>query len=153
MGGMKNTSMLVGLTAAALAVAPVASAEAPMPDGKDYPLAEGHYTTEADPGWVFFVVDFGGKPADYHDYFGCGVGPDGTVGCDRAPAPTRYRSLDATYPPAGSNQTVADANEAASYRFSLTPAPNAGAATRVRCRAGRASTASCSRLCGVRTGS
>jgi hypothetical protein len=95
---------------AGLALAPVASAE-PPPDLKDYPLAEGNYAVQADPGWLFFVVDFGGKPVEHHDYFGCGMGPDGTVGCDRVPA----------NPPPGTNQTVASADEPGCYRFSLTP--------------------------------
>jgi hypothetical protein len=108
---------LVGM----LIVAPAAAAQPPVPDGKDYPPAEGNYTTEADPGWVYFVVDFGGKPADYHDYFGCGLGPDGAVGCDRVPDPYRYPSLAPTHPPPGANQTVAGADEAGNYRFSLFP--------------------------------
>jgi len=122
---MKNATVriaaLVGMSVVALSAAPLADAEPPVPYGKDYPLAEGNYTTEADPGWVYFVVDFGGKPSDYHDYFGCGIGPDGRVGCDRVPNPDEYPSLNATYPPPGANQTVATSAEAASYRFSLTP--------------------------------
>jgi hypothetical protein len=125
MAGMKNATMriaaLVGMSVIALAVTPVAEADPPLPDGPDYPLAAGNYTTEADPGWVYFVVDFGGKPSDYHDFFGCGIGPDGTVGCDRVPDPGRYPSLFATYPPPGANQTAANFGEEASYRFSFTP--------------------------------
>ena len=122
---MKNVTMriaaLIGMSVVALAMTPQAGAEPPVPEGPDYPLAEGNYTTEADPGWVYFVVDFGGKPADHHDYFGCGIGPDGTIGCDRVPNPGAYPSAFATYPPPGANQTVATAAEPASYRFSLTP--------------------------------
>jgi hypothetical protein len=121
MASMKIGITLLGMSIVALAAAPLVSADPPPDNDKGYSLAQGNYTTEADPGWVYFVVDFGGKPADYHDYFGCGIGPDGTVGCDRVPDPYRYPSLAATYPPPGTNQTVATVWEAASYRFSLTP--------------------------------
>jgi hypothetical protein len=111
---------MIPLFAAALAAAPVAGADNPAPDPQ-YPLAQGNYTTEQDPGWVYFVVDFPMKP-DLHDFFGCGIGPDGTVGCDRVPHPDQYPLMEpATYPPPGTNQTVATAAETASYRFSLTP--------------------------------
>ncbi len=122
---MKNATVriaaLIGMSVVVLAMAPVAEAEPPWPGSPDYPLAEGNYTTEEDPGWVYFVVDFPWKPA-IHDYFGCGIGPDGTVGCDRVPNPDQYPGMQpATYPPPGTNQTVATGSEAASYRFSLTP--------------------------------
>jgi hypothetical protein len=115
-----RSAALTVLSAAALVAAPAAGAD-PPPDRNDYPLAQGNYTTQADPGWVYFIVEFGGKPADYHDFFGCGVGPDGTVGCDRVPQPDRYPALFVTYPAPGTNQTVATGWEAASYRFSATP--------------------------------
>jgi hypothetical protein len=70
---------------------------------------------------VHFVVDFPMKPTS-HEYFGCGIGPDGTVGCDRVPRPDLYPLMTpASYPPAGANQTVATPGEAGSYRFSPTP--------------------------------
>ncbi|MBE1550336.1 hypothetical protein GGC64_004376 [Mycobacterium sp. OAS707] len=106
----------------ALAAAPVASADHHgVPHTSDFPTAEGNYTTDGDPGWVYFVIDEFMKP-DIHDYFGCGIGPDGTVGCDRVPQPDQYPAMQPkTYPPAGTNQTVATPAEAASYRFSLAP--------------------------------
>jgi hypothetical protein len=96
-------------------------AEPPVPYGPDYPLAEGNYTTRQDPGWVYFVVDFPWKPG-IHDFFGCGIGPDGTVGCDRVPHPDQYPLMEPkTYPPPGTNQTAATQSDAASYRFSPIP--------------------------------
>jgi hypothetical protein len=122
---MKNaticTAAFVGMSVVTLAMAPVAVAEPPLPGFHDYPLAEGNYTTQGDPGWVYFLVDFFSKPG-IHDYFGCGIGPDGTVGCDRVPTPDKYPGMRlVTYPPPGTNQTVATTGEPASYRFSLTP--------------------------------
>jgi hypothetical protein len=118
-GRMKNATMCIAALIGMSVVAPVAGAEPPR--FHDYPLAEGNYTTEDDPGWVYFVIDFPWKP-NFHDYFGCGIGPDGTVGCDRVPHPDQYPGMQpATYPPPGTNQTVATPGEAASYRFSFTP--------------------------------
>ncbi len=115
-----RTFALTALFVAALGSAPVADADLP-PEGPDYPLAQGNYTTQEDPGWVYFVIDFPWKP-DIHDFFGCGVGPDGTVGCDRVPHPDQYPGMEpATYPSPGTNQTVATGWEAASYRYSVTP--------------------------------
>src|SRR5690349_5231565 len=97
-----------------------AHADDPPPGFDDYPLADGHYTTDGDPGWVYFVIDEFMTPGT-HDYFGCGMGPDGTVGCDRVPQPDQYPAMQPkTYPPPHTNQTVAAAQEAASYRFSPT---------------------------------
>jgi hypothetical protein len=42
-----------------------------------------------DDGWIFFIVEVGGKPSDYHDQLGCGRGPDGTTGCCRVPHPVQ----------------------------------------------------------------
>lgn len=125
MAGVKKATTriaaLSGISLVALAMAPGAAADEPPPDGKNYPLAEGNYTAPGDPGWVYFVVDFPMKP-DNHEFFGCGIGPDGTVGCDRVPRPDEYPLMTpVTYPPPGTNQTVATAAEPGSYRFSLTP--------------------------------
>ena len=83
-----------------------ADASAAHPDrdpGVDkYPLGEGHYVLESDPGWVFFRTPAG---------VACGIGPVGrVVGCDTVPPGA----------PAGTNQTVVDGNRAAVYRQSDT---------------------------------
>jgi hypothetical protein len=83
-----------------------ADASASRPDrdpGVDkYPLGEGHYVLESDPGWVFFMTPAGTA---------CGIGPVGrVVGCDTVPP-------DA---PPGANQTVIDGNRPAVYRKSDT---------------------------------
>ena len=68
-----------------------------------YPLGEGHYVLDSDPGWVFFRTPAG---------VSCGIGPVGrVVGCDVVPSSA----------PAGTNQTVIDGNRAAAYRKSDTP--------------------------------
>lgn len=107
-------SVLGLLAAIAISVPtdPIATA-----DPNSGPVAQGNFTTPADPGWVFFKPQgFGGK--------GCGIGPDGTVGCDIVPGrwadgtpvqegqagPPGYYScegLRCPLPPAGTNQTVA----------------------------------------------
>jgi hypothetical protein len=100
---------LIGLFAVAVSVAPVAAAE--PPPGNDvvdtYPLGQGHYTTAADPGWIYFKTP--GK-SGYSD--SCGISPNGdTVGCDEVP-------YDA---PTDTNQTVVNSWEPAAYRHSDTP--------------------------------
>ena len=44
-----------------------------------WPVAEGNYTSPTEPGWVFFI------PRGFEGH-GCGMAPDGTVGCDAVPA-------------------------------------------------------------------
>lgn len=69
-----------------------------------YPLGEGRYVLESDPGWIHFRTAAG---------ISCGIGPVGRiVGCDAVPP-------DA---PPGTNQTVIEgSNRAAVYRMSDTP--------------------------------
>jgi hypothetical protein len=107
----------------ALAPAPAAAADPPLSPGVDRPLAQGNYTRPGDDGWIFFIVEFGGKPSDYHDQFGCGSGPDGTIGCDRVPHPVQIGLEPPIWVSPGANQTVGVANrsEPGSYRFSDTP--------------------------------
>jgi hypothetical protein len=80
------------------------SASRPEPDpGVDkYPLGEGRYVVESDPGWVYFRTATG---------VGCGIGPVGRiVGCDAVPS----------HAPAGTNQTMIEGNRPAVYRMSET---------------------------------
>lgn len=68
-----------------------------------YPLGEGNYILESDPGWIHFRTAAG---------MSCGIGPVGRiVGCDAVPS-------DA---PAGTNQTAIEGNRPAVYRKSDTP--------------------------------
>lgn len=89
------------------------------------PIADGDFTTAGDPGWIFFQPQgFGGN--------GCGIGPDGTVGCDivpgrwpdgtpiqaGVPGPPGLYSCDGRrcpLPPPGANQTVVTAELPAEY--------------------------------------
>jgi len=42
---------------------------------------------------------FGGRPRDYHDQFGCGIGPDGTIGWTGFPSrPDRSRTRSGSRP-------------------------------------------------------
>ncbi|MBU3750157.1 MAG: hypothetical protein FGM52_06845 [Mycobacterium sp.] len=79
----------LGLAAAAV-LYPQATAAADPADPSTWPVADGNFTTTADPGWVFFVPDgFAGR--------GCGIAPDGAVGCDIVPS----RDADGTPVQAG----------------------------------------------------
>ena len=77
-----------------------------------YPLTRGRYSTAGDGGWTFFKTPNG---------WGCGIGPNGVVGCDTVPggAPTP----DNTFPgaPSGTSQTVASSSEPGRYVHSDTP--------------------------------
>lgn len=102
------------LSAVALCAAPVAVAEPATPEPP--PVVDGLYNSPGDPGWVFFLA-----PQSYGG-FGCGIGPDGTVGCDTVPDPVPIGSgsPQPAVPP-GANQTVAGPQAAAQYRHSDTP--------------------------------
>jgi hypothetical protein len=72
----------------------------PSPSGyiDKWPLARGTYTTQEDPGWVYFRTD-GKSTAPYL----CGIGPNGSVaGCDVESPPDGA--------PAGTNQIVLDSS-------------------------------------------
>lgn len=48
-------------------------------DPATWPVADGDFTSPGDPGWVFFTPQgFEGR--------GCGIGPDGLIGCDIVPS-------------------------------------------------------------------
>ena len=60
--------------------------------------------------------------------YGCGIGPDGTIGCDHVPGnpfdnPDAYRcgGLRCPLPPPGTNPTVAGPKQPAEYVYSETP--------------------------------
>jgi hypothetical protein len=105
--------------AACVAVVGVAAPAA----ADDYPVADGNYTSAADPGWVYFLSPRGyggqrdGQPVDQ---FGCGIGPDGTVGCDVVPKPMQISDEPPTVVPPGADQTVATPWQPAEYRQSDT---------------------------------
>lgn len=91
----------------AVAISTPSAAAADPPPGVDavdtYPLAQGHYTTSDDLGWIYFKTPDGRA---------CGIGPLGApVGCDAVP-------YDA---PNGTNQTVVDSWGPARYAHSDTP--------------------------------
>ncbi|BBY52885.1 hypothetical protein H7J07_16230 [Mycobacterium koreense] len=99
-------SIAAAVAALALTVTPEAGADPPpdLPDIGAYPIAEGHFSSEApeDFYWKFFRT-----PDGRH----CGIGPNGgPVGCDAVP-------YDA---PAGTNQTIVASYQAAEYRHSDT---------------------------------
>lgn len=95
-----------------------------------WPLAQGDFTSASDPGWMFFT----GRAGTAH----CGIGPDGTVGCDHVPPrnadgtpvqpgqpgpPGSYScgGRDCPLPPAGANQLVAAPQQAG--HWAVSPAP------------------------------
>lgn len=108
-----------GFALGALCVAAVWVATPAAAD--DYPVADGNYTSAADPGWIYFLSPRGyggqrdGQPVDQ---FGCGIGPDGTVGCDVVPHPVQIGAEPPTVVPPGANQTVATPQQPADYRHS-----------------------------------
>jgi hypothetical protein len=116
--------------------APVAAADpppGPQPGGPEQ-VAEGHYT---DPGWVYFIPAETLGPAngsrgpraepitgvrDGHpvQQFGCGIGPDGTVGCDAVPDPVQMGTAPPVVVPPGANQVIATPGNPAEFRHSDT---------------------------------
>ena len=86
-------------TAAAVGTATPAAADT-------YPEAQGHYTSPEDPGWVYFLSPpgYGGsRDGRAVNQFGCGIGPDGTVGCDAVPDSEQISDEPPTvYPPPAS---------------------------------------------------
>lgn len=102
-----------------------ASAATAEPAEPQWPTAQGDYTTALDPGWMYFL------PAGF-DGRGCGIGPDGTVGCDIVPGrwpdgtpiqigipgpPGSYscEGRRCPLPPPGTDQTVASPSEPGEY--------------------------------------
>lgn len=97
-----------------------------------WPIAQGSFTSPDDPGWIYFKpfhlpAGFGGPKADAQRavQYGCGIGPDGTIGCDHVPGnpfgnTDAYRcgELRCPLPPPGTNQTVAGPQQPAEYVYS-----------------------------------
>lgn len=107
---------LIGATALAGALCTAAPAAA-----EPYPVADGHYTSAVDPGWVFFLSPpgFGGvRNGQAVNQFGCGIGPDGTVGCDVVPDPDNVEYDARTVVPPDADQTVATPQQPGEYRHS-----------------------------------
>ena len=93
-----------------------------------WPVPEGNFTSPDDPGWIFFKpfhlpAGYTGPKADAMRsvQYGCGIGPDGTVGCDHVPTDPwggggpgcgDYRCPP---PPPGTNQTVAGPQQPGEY--------------------------------------
>lgn len=106
-------------------------ATATADDPSTWPIAEGNFTSAGDPGWIYFKPSgFGGN--------GCGIGPDGTIGCDIVPSrwpdgtpvqagvagpPGSYSCEDryCPLPPAGANEIVVGPQQRADYAQSDTP--------------------------------
>ena len=111
---MMALRVMSAVAAAAVCTATPAAAD-------PYPEAPGHFTSPDDPGWIYFLSPRGyggqrdGQPVDQ---FGCGIGPDGTVGCDVVPNPVQIGAEPPTVVPPGANQTVATPQQPADYRHS-----------------------------------
>lgn len=109
-----RTIAAVALSVCALWAATPALAE-------PYPVGQGHYTSPSDPGWIFFLSPrgYGGTRAGQPvPQYGCGIGPDGTVGCDAVPDPANYGNDPETVVPLDADQTVATADQPGGYRHS-----------------------------------
>ena len=107
---------LIGAMALAGALCAAAPAVA-----EPYPVADGHYTSAADPGWIFFLSPpgYGGvRNGQAVNQFGCGIGPDGTVGCDVVPDPDNVDYDARTVVPPDADQTVATPQQPGEYRHS-----------------------------------
>lgn len=123
---VKASLLIASATAATLSFAAPAHADEPA----TAPTVDSSaYTASDKPGWVFFRA-YGA------DGQGCGIGPDGAVGCDivvdrnadgtvvqwGSPGPAGFyncnppgQQLFCPLPPAGTNQVVADPQKPARY--------------------------------------
>ncbi|GFG49145.1 hypothetical protein CQY20_18125 [Mycolicibacterium agri] len=102
---MRRAVIVAAVAFVGLSVAQSAAAEPPHDhnDIREYPLAQGNYTTDTDYAHKFFKT-----PDGRH----CGIGPNGgPVGCDAVP----------TDAPPGTNQVVVNSWGPAEYRHSDTP--------------------------------
>lgn len=122
MMALRRTLALATLSAIAFcAASPAAGDPSPSDDINVYPVAQGHYTSVSDPGWIYFFTPTGvggvrdGQPVPQ---FGCGIGPDGTVGCDAVPSPEQVSDVFATVVPPDANQTIAGPDQPGQYGHS-----------------------------------
>lgn len=124
---MKSICPVSAAVAAALLLACPATADPPTMPVVDH----AGYTTTTDADWVFFRAYRGGGQ-------GCGISPDGTVGCDIAvdrnadgtvvqwgesgpPGSYSCGSRNCPLPPPGTNEIVAGPQSAARYAMSDSP--------------------------------
>ena len=117
---LSRSAVLMANFTVALAGAPVAAADPPSTPqpGDPYVEAQGHYTGADDPGWIYFKeAESDGQPVGR---WGCGIGPDGTVGCDAVPYPTQIGDAPPVDVPPHANQTVATPEQPGQYRHSDT---------------------------------
>ena len=119
---MRHAPALATLSVIAFyAASPAAADPPPSDDTNVYPVAQGHYTSVSDPGWIYFLTPTGiggdrdGQPVTQ---FGCGLGPDGTVGCDAVPNPEQVGDVFATVLPPDANQTNAGPHQPGQYDHS-----------------------------------
>ena len=123
---LRRIPALATLSAIALyAASPAAADPSPSDDTNVYPVAQGHYTSVGDPGWIYFLTPMGGLAAHPDGQpvtqFGCGIGPDGTVGCDAVPSPEQVGDVSATaFAPPDANETIAGPQQPAQYRHADT---------------------------------
>lgn len=120
---LRALSALGLLAATALSVSSTAIATPTDPGA--WPVAQGDFTTPGEPGWIYFKPQGSGG-------LGCGIGPDGTVGCDilvarwpdgsvvqeGQPGPPGYYSCEGRncpLPPPGTNQIIAGPQDPAHY--------------------------------------
>ena len=101
-------AIAAGIVGLALSAAPTAGGQpAPEDDIRDYPVAQGRYTTPDDLYFVYFKTPDGRS---------CGIGPNGgPVGCDAVPADAPPGTLEAV-------STVIE--QLAGYKASLTNTRN-----------------------------
>lgn len=120
---LRCVSVLALFSAVVFHATSPAAAEPPNPGIDPYPVAQGNYTSPGDPGWIFFLSPPGyggardGVPVSQ---FGCGIGPDGSVGCDVVPSPTQIGDAAMTVVPMGSTQTIAGPQQPGQYIHSDT---------------------------------
>lgn len=128
-GGVIGKCLISALAVAAMALAPTAVADSTDDPGKWPVVANSGYTSTDDPGWVFFRAY--SKTGQ-----GCGIGPDGTVGCDivvprnadgtavndRPQGPPGFYACNppgehfyCPLPPPGANQVIAGPQQQARY--------------------------------------
>lgn len=120
---LRALSALGLLAATALSVSSTAIATPTDPGA--WPVAQGDFTTPGEPGWIYFKPQGSGG-------LGCGIGPNGTVGCDilvarwpdgsvvqeGQPGPPGYYSCEGRncpLTPPGTNQIIAGPQDPAHY--------------------------------------